>query len=49
MAWSMRGFSGGGGVTVARMVLINDVSSLLLSHFLAKRSDMLISSHAKSV
>jgi hypothetical protein len=36
----MRGLSGGGGVTVERMASTNDVSFLLLSHFLAKRSDM---------
>jgi hypothetical protein len=43
----MRGFRGGGGVTAPRMVSTNDVSSRLVSHFLAKRSDMLVSSHEK--
>ena len=35
----MRGFSGGGGLTTPFMVSVNELSSLLVSHFLAKRSD----------
>ena len=40
MARSKRGFRGWGGCTVPRIVWANEFSSLLLSHFLAKRSDI---------
>ena len=44
----MRGFSGGGGLTTAFMLSVNEFSSLLVSHFLAKRSDKLSSSVAET-
>ena len=48
IAKSMRGFSGGGGLTAAFKVSVNEFSSLLVSHFLAKRSDKLSSSTAET-
>src|SRR3990170_2984759 len=48
IAKSMRGFSGGGGLTAAFMLSVNEFSSLLVSHFLAKRSDKLSSSVAET-
>src|SRR4030065_2302375 len=48
IAKSMRGFSGGGGLTTAFMLSVNEFSSLLVSHFLAKRSDKLSSSDAET-
>ena len=43
----MRGFSGGGGLTTDFKLSVNEFSSLLVSHFLAKRSDKLSSSDAE--
>ena len=46
-AKSIRGFSGGGGVTTPFMVSVNELPSRWVSHFLAKRSDKSDSSTGK--